>query len=194
MGVRKTANIVRGEDRVLTLAIKQEHDGEPYDLTGWTKITVDFKKQNGQLLQKTSDLVGGQAASAEHEGVTFTADNLGTDGNSISLVFNGTDDINTVVGAWNSANPSNTASHDGAGTDILSSATINLSGGEDQIRYVDIMGNAVLGKMQVILDENDTSSLRLGKAQTIRAKIEKDEDTRYALFRNAINVTSQDTF
>lgn len=42
--------------------------------------------------------------------VTIQADNAGTAGNSITLSFNGSSDIDTVLAAWNSANPSNLAS------------------------------------------------------------------------------------
>lgn len=84
-----------------------------------------------QVLSKSGLSVAGQAASATEQGVTFTADNIGTAGNAISLVFNGSDDIDTVVGAWNLSNPANTVSHDGTGTDVLTSATVNLSNGID---------------------------------------------------------------
>jgi hypothetical protein len=59
------------------------------------------------------------AATATEQTVTFTADNAGVDGNSISLVFDGIEDITTIVDAWNTANPTNTVSHDGTGTDVL---------------------------------------------------------------------------
>jgi hypothetical protein len=68
-------------------------------------------------------------ASATHDGITFTADNQGWDGNDISLVFNGTDTVDTVVNAWNAANPTNTVSHDGAGTETPAAATVDLYGG-----------------------------------------------------------------
>ena len=72
----------------------------------------------------------GAPATALAEGATFTADVPGTGGNSISLIFDGTDDVDTVVGAWNTANPSNTVSFTGvAGTTVLSDQTVNLAGG-----------------------------------------------------------------
>ena len=49
--------------------------------------------------------------------VFIRADNVGTAGNSITLAFDGVDDIDTVLVAWNAANTSNTAelvSGDGA--------------------------------------------------------------------------------
>lgn len=70
-----------------------------------------------------------QAAEVTEQAVTFTADATGEDGNSISLTFDGVDDIDTVVGAWNTANPTNTCSHNGTGTNVLTSATVSLVGG-----------------------------------------------------------------
>ena len=65
-------------------------------------------------------------AEATHEGVTFTADEPGFVGEDISLVFNGSDTVTTVVDAWNTANPTNTVDHDGTGSEVLSSATVDL--------------------------------------------------------------------
>lgn len=70
------------------------------------------------------------AASATEQGVTFTAVSDGAAGNSISLVFDGVDDIDTVVNAWNAANPTNMVGFAGGlGTDVLTAVTVNLSGG-----------------------------------------------------------------
>jgi len=186
------ANIVRGEDRTLILRIIQAKDGEPYDLTGVTKVTAEFRTSKNNVLQKTTDLVGDVAATGVHDTVTFTADNTGTAGNSVSLVFNGSDDIDAVVAAWNGANPGNTVSHDGTGTTVLTATTLNLTGGKDPIAYVSILSPAVLGKVQVILNEEDTNSLRLGKNQSIRLFLDTgahpDGVRRVALFRNKIDV------
>lgn len=70
-------------------------------------------------------------ASAVYEGVTYSAQNTGFEGNNISLVFDGSTSIADVVAAWNAANPSNTVEHD-AGDDTVqpSGGTVNLSGGD----------------------------------------------------------------
>lgn len=60
---------------------------------------------------------------------TFTAVNFGTSGNSISLVFDGIDDVTTVVTAWNSANPTNQVTFTGSGATVPSAQTVNLTGG-----------------------------------------------------------------
>jgi hypothetical protein len=59
----------------------------------------------------------------------FTAVNYGTSGNLISLVFNGTDDVTTVVAAWNAANPTNQVTFTGSGATVPSAQTANLIGG-----------------------------------------------------------------
>jgi hypothetical protein len=41
--------------------------------------------------------------------VTITANTAGTAGNNIELLFDGVDDVDTVLAAWNAANPSNQA-------------------------------------------------------------------------------------
>jgi hypothetical protein len=65
--------------------------------------------------------------------VWIIANDAGTAGNSITLSFNGTSDIETVLAAWNSANPSNTASvsdYGGSTSQVPSNGqTITLSGG-----------------------------------------------------------------
>jgi hypothetical protein len=51
--------------------------------------------------------------------VRIVADNIGTSGNGISLSFDGVDDINAVLSAWNAANPTNTATlKNGLGSEI----------------------------------------------------------------------------
>ena len=59
----------------------------------------------------------------------FTAVNFGTGGNSIALVFDGIDDVTTVVAAWNAANPSNQVSFSGSGATVPTAQTVSLSNG-----------------------------------------------------------------
>ena len=186
------AQIVKGEDRVLTLSIKvKRREGDPYDLTGWTEIIAEFRKSDMSILSLST---AGVFATTSHtngtDTVIFTADTIGVVGNSISLVFDGIDDVATVVGAWNTANPGNTVSHDGAGTEVLPAATVNLADGLDPLTQVSILGDEVLGKIQVSLTDEHTSSLRLGKSQSIRVKIDKGTQRRIAIFRNSIDVVN----
>ena len=72
----------------------------------------------------------GVQASAISGGATFTAVNFGVGGNSISLAFNGTADIDTVVNAWNAANTGNQVSFTGvAGSTVLGAQTVSLENG-----------------------------------------------------------------
>jgi hypothetical protein len=61
--------------------------------------------------------------------ITFTAVTMGIIGNSISLTFNGFQQVGTVVSAWNAANPTNQVTYTGSSTAIPDSATVSLSGG-----------------------------------------------------------------
>jgi hypothetical protein len=61
---------------------------------------------------------------------SFKAVTKGSDGNSISLVFDGVDTVADVISAWNTANTSNTVELvTGSDTDVPESQTLTLSGG-----------------------------------------------------------------
>jgi hypothetical protein len=77
----------------------------------------------------------GSATDFDDKSITFTAVNIGVAGNSISLVFDGIDDIDQVVLDWNTANPGNTVSHNGIGDEIIGAQTLNLSGGSEIVGY-----------------------------------------------------------
>lgn len=81
----------------------------------------------GQFVLAVRD--DGVQASAILGPNTFTAVNFGTSGNSISLVFNGTNSVSTVVTAWNAANPSNQVTFTGSGATVPTAQTVNLSNG-----------------------------------------------------------------
>ena len=69
--------------------------------------------------------------------ITFNADNVGLGGNTINLVWVGTDTVDNVVNAWNTANPLETVSFVGApGTDTLTDKNITLAGGGIQELFV----------------------------------------------------------
>jgi hypothetical protein len=63
--------------------------------------------------------------------IFIRANNAGTAGNSITLSFDGVDDVDTVLAAWNAANPSNQATlgDDDAGQVPNNGTSITLSGG-----------------------------------------------------------------
>jgi hypothetical protein len=93
----------------------------------------------------------------EGNGSSYQAVNHGAIGNTITLVFNGTDDIDTVVAAWNAANPSNqVALISGLGTEVLSANTYTLSGGGVtglQVGHHDIFGAQLDGTATYAIDQ-----------------------------------------
>ena len=111
-------------------------------------VNADWNASSGdaQILNKPSSFTPSAHASVHAAGIAasykntpsgattsvyIVADNIGTLGNSISLSFNGSTDIDTSLGNWNTANPTNTASlvwGDGGQTPS-NGATILLSGG-----------------------------------------------------------------
>lgn len=180
--------ITRGEDVILVPRIVWKRTLEPYDLTGWTRIVARFRKMPSGYIEKTSDLVPAQAALSTFEGVTYTAVTSGVDGNSIVLVFSGSNTIQDVVDAWNVANPTNQVSHDAAdGSTTPSATTITLTGGKDAFRYVTVLSE-VLSKIQVNLIDTDTSQMRLGRNLSYILIIDKGEERRVVRFENALDV------
>jgi hypothetical protein len=96
----------------------------------------DARTPSSTLAHAASHQIGRAAryagkASGMATKVIIVADNVGAAGNSISLSFNGTDTIDTVLTAWNAANPSNAASVVAGDIDQIPSngQTITLSGG-----------------------------------------------------------------
>ena len=73
-----TAIVYTGEERVLPpMRIVYEISREPYDLSGYTKITVKFRKNNREILSKTTDTGEGVEVISEVLGkirVTLTAE------------------------------------------------------------------------------------------------------------------------
>jgi len=65
--------------------------------------------------------------------VTIEADTAGAAGNSVSLAFDGVDDIDTVIAAWHLGNPSNTVTlASGDGSQVPDNGeSIDLAGGAD---------------------------------------------------------------
>ena len=111
-------------------------------------VNADWNASSGdaQILNKPTSLTPTSHAASHAAGtkasysgqvagmtanVFIRADNAGTSGNSITLNFDGVDDIDTVLAAWNSANPSNQATLvSGDGTQAPNNGTsITLSGG-----------------------------------------------------------------
>ena len=187
--------IVRGEDRLLVLRMLFKNTHEPFDLDGVTKITVQFTNADRTVLEKTTDLIAATKAAFTYQDVIFVANTAGNQGNNIELVFDGNDNVTTVVDTWNAANPTNLVTHNGTGLEVLDTATIQLNGGRDAYQDVEIV-NATLGKISVKLTDVNTSSLRRGSKQNIKAVVDKGEhpngERRIVIFESALNVIDGD--
>ena len=90
----------------------------------------------------------GAANDGMSQQATFQADTIGDIGNSITLVFNGTDTAATVVSAWNLAHPNNTVSIvAGSGSTVPTPGTTKLIGG-GTVEYDSGTFNALTSVMQ----------------------------------------------
>ena len=166
------------------------------DLTANRTLTVSYGSTAGTACQgndarlsdsrtptshASSHLAGTPAVAASYTGIgdneTFSeevviiANTAGTAGNSITLTFDGVDDVDTVLAAWNSANPLNQASLDsGDGGQVPDDGdSLQLSGGiastigSDPIYDQDLntTDEPTFNKLTLTPDTND-SSLKLG--------------------------------
>lgn len=192
----KQSTIVRGEDRPLILRMEFLQSREPFDLVNWTKITVQFRKADRTLLEKNSDLVGGVFATVAFQAVNYTADIIGSIGNTILLTFDGIKSIATVILDWNTANPLNTVSSDAPNDAVIPTAGgAQLIGGVEPTRGVDVI-NETLSKISVNLSDADTESLKTGPNQSFKVIVDKgahpNGERRIVLFDSALNVINAD--
>lgn len=180
--------IISGTDKAPLVRLRNSKTGDPIDLTNATLIQAKFKKRNRADLILSDTQKPAVKAQATYETVVFTAGAAGAAGNGISLSFNGVDDIDTVVQAWNTANPGNTVEHNGTGTDVLASGSVDLTGGYDAYFPVEVSGDPKLGKIVLRLLEADTESLKRGPNQTFTVTIDIGEnpggDRLKAIFHN----------
>jgi len=83
--------------------------------------------------------------------VSISANNGGSVGNSIALVFDGSTSITAQIAAWNLAHPSNQATlTSGNGSQIPSAQTVSLSGGLDP-------GSSVIGNTATYINFTPTA-------------------------------------
>ena len=107
--------------------------------------------------------------------LNFTADTQGYLGNEITLVFDGVADADAVIGVWNAANPTNTVSHDGVGTEVLAAASVQLeNGGSDRLDIPEAHNYVMKHmKVQCALKESGgavTPSVQLRMAERLRSR------------------------
>ena len=109
--------------------------------------------------------------------LTFSSVFNGTEGNSISLVFDGIETVDIVVTAWNNDNPDNLAEHDGAGTEVLTAQTVNLGGGTYVVQDKDIVYRDVDGIYKRAIADGSIKSKAVAMA-----RIAKRTVVHYGLF------------
>jgi len=81
------------------------------------------------------------------------ADVPGDGGNSISLTFDGVDDVDTVVAAYNAANPSNTVTIKTGGISVPDPQTITLAGGGTTTNILgEFAGGVIFGNVITTVD------------------------------------------
>jgi hypothetical protein len=159
--------IVRGEDKDFVVKIRGKDSNDPVDLTAITQVSFSLTRSNRTLLTRTMAQVPAKKAFVDINNLRIIANSAGALGNNIILMFNGVDDLDTIVDEWNTANPFNTIAHNGLGTEVLSEAEYMLSGGADAYFPITVVGNPILGKIQIHLTDEDTKSLRLGLNQSL---------------------------
>ncbi len=159
--------IYRGQDKTVIFKLRHKN-GDPVDLTGLTNIYVSFQKADRSELILSKTQVSAKKASATVYGISFIADNAGANGNNILLSFDGITIVDIIVSDWNTANPSNTVTYVGDENYVFPTQDIALTGGVDTYIPVTVVGDDILGKVQCILIEYNTSSLRIGKNQNIK--------------------------
>jgi len=170
----KRINIRRGADAAFKIFVINQ-EGRPYDLSGLTFAQLKLPKQASGALSVDNSVVAAIASTRVEQNITFSALVPGAGGDAISLVFDGSEDLDTVIGVWNTANPANMVAHDGAGTEVLTAVSISLANGMDSYKAIEAHPDFVpqLGILLVILTDAQTTELRLGKNQVMQLTIDK---------------------
>ena len=164
-----------------TTSLSGGTNAQAIDLSGGTNKNGTIYLTGGTNLPNPIDLSGGTPTGtyASYSGtpvgttlpITLTAETIGTPGNSISLIGNGTSTIAGLIAAWNTSNPSNMVAQTagintqipsvGAVIDLSGGAipnSINLSGGAAATPLNLIVGGAVVGDYVTLGSEFNASN------------------------------------
>lgn len=168
--------VIQGADKQIVIRLKIS-SGDPFDLSDATGLQVIFESKDRGKITLTNNVIPATKALGKLSTVTFNAQTAGKNGNGIVLNFNGIDSVQTVVDAWNTANPLNQVGFTGLGTVVLPSGSVRLTGGYDQYRPIEVFGSPLLGKMLITLLEKDTLMMRNGQNQSVKIVVDEGEDT-----------------
>lgn len=171
--------IIQGADKLITVRINSDVTADPYDFTGVDFIRACFIKANGQSLYilylkltgdtvNTSDIISNIDTTNITEGMPIS-------GPGIPLNA-------TVIATPSSAIPTAANTIQISSPAIATATGVTLELG--QIRII----NAVIGKIQLHLEEVDTDTLKVGLAQGFEIKIVKDNFTNYIQFPKSYDV------
>jgi hypothetical protein len=186
--------IKKGSDSTPIFKLRGRYSNDPMDLTGVFNITVELTKANRSKLVIDMTELPSQKAYFEEGSVKIIADYAGAIGNSIVLAFNDVDDLDTVIGTWNTANPSNTVSHNGVGDEIYN-GNKRLWGGLDAYTPIEVDGNPILGRVKIRLLDTDTQLLKRGDNQSVKVIIDfgapPSGDRKIAIFDDRLDVVDR---
>jgi len=130
---------------------------------------------------------GTHATGTSTEGLRFRADYGGTNGNLISLFFNGLNTVKQAIDTWNKANATNTVSSD-VPNQVLPAATLKLSGGKSGATKVAVL-DAELGVVQLNLNKEDTGNLRTGDGQNVIVEVNFSDLRRSGTGYNLLDIS-----
>lgn len=175
--------IYRGADKTFLIRLKSSKTYDPFPLDNTTHIQVVFINADRTKLVLTNGTIPAKKAQASKDNVLFTAQEAGNLGNSIIINSNGVDTYDDLVSAWNDENPTNLVAHNAPdGSAIPSIGEINLTGGHNAYKPVEVFDDPKLGKIQVTITEKETAKLRTGNNNSFTVIL--DNGDKEGGFRN----------
>lgn len=169
----KRIEIISDTDYIKVFRLKDSRTGDPVDLTSATNIMIQLIARDRSVLSFNNAVMPARAANYTYAGVLYSAVTPGAAGNTISLVFNGSQSIATVIAAWNTAHSGNTvASNAPDDTVIPVAGSFTLDLGHDSYTPVQVLGSPLIGKIQLSLTRVDTLNLRIGNNQSMKIFID----------------------
>jgi hypothetical protein len=165
----KRLEIPVGTDVTAVFRLRHPVTGDPVDLTNMSQVTMYLEDRFSRPFCLGNVTVPAKAARIVYRDIELSAVTPGSAGNAIELVFDGVLTLAAVISAWNTANPGNQVQTTYSPTTVVPEAgTAVLEGGFDPYQQISIVGNPVLGKLQLILKVQDTLRLKIGNNQSLK--------------------------
>lgn len=161
--------IQAGTDVSTVFRMRNRKSGDPIDLTAMTAIRIIMTDRNRNQLIYQNVTIPSKAASFVYQNVTYTAVTPGANSNLIMLTFDGTSTIAQIITLWNQAHTMNQVMSNAVDPSVIPTAgQIMLAGGFDSYAQIAVFGDPKLGKVQLILKQQDTLNLKIGNNQSIK--------------------------